>query len=191
MTACAKVIHQTTHIHFLHWRAAGFVHMCIMKGPHGASCLSSVTDSVQERLRWLCSPPQKDTVTWRHIVYIHDGCMHQEELLCSIFCYFWYAIWKYKNTQAHTHTCTHISRYHDWHVWWIIVNSPVLLWFCKGMWYSFMWYWHEITAKVIVYVQDLLHYVWQMLSCDERSSFPPLPWITDIEINNGSASLRL
>lgn len=100
---------------------------------------------------------------------------------------------QYENikTHRHTHTCTHISRYHDWHVWWIIVNSPVLLWFCKGMWYSFMWYWHEITAKVIVYVQDLLHYVWQMLSCDERSSFPPLPWITDIEINNGSASLRL
>lgn len=36
--------------------------ICIIKGPHSASCLYSVTDSVQERrLRLLCSPPRKET----------------------------------------------------------------------------------------------------------------------------------
>lgn len=64
MTACAKFIHQTTQMRFFpHWWAAGFVRMCIIKGPHGVSCLYSLTDLVQERLRVLRSPPRKETVT--------------------------------------------------------------------------------------------------------------------------------
>lgn len=62
----------TNAFFFPHWWAAGFVRMCIIKGPHGVSCLHSLTDLVQERLRVLRSPPQKETVTWRHIVYIHN-----------------------------------------------------------------------------------------------------------------------
>lgn len=100
MTACAKFIHQTQMRRF-HWRAARFVHMCIIKGPHGASCLYSVTDLVQERLRLQRSPPQKGTVTWRHIVYIHDqrGAVARRFLIVHNL---WYACHTIVN-MSHSH----------------------------------------------------------------------------------------